>query len=254
MVQGSALSERLHTLTVRQILNNIPQCVFARNLEILILNIITQYHENPFTAQGRKPTLRPMTFDPSLTLKTSIIQWWTLQCGPQTGVKTLPCKASATSLGPSSSEMPTFQVVSGNGHRVLRAKEEEDHQWSQCKIQKPRCGLWVTCTSVKAPLSPLLRRRTRGTIYAFIQKSQLVSSGQCQSTAWLRSEWVQVADRPACHPQLPPIKKCLKCKMQRTTQPCWAANDVYQPWMGKNSTFNTWTISAFSPQTLAECC
>lgn len=27
------------------------------------------------------------------------------------------------------------------------------------------------------------------------------------ATAWLRSKWVQVADRPACSPQLPPIKK-----------------------------------------------
>lgn len=66
----------------------------------------TQYHqkkrENPLTAQGRKPTLKPVTFDTSdgTALKTSIIQWWILQCGLQMEVKTLPCKASATSLGP----------------------------------------------------------------------------------------------------------------------------------------------------------
>ena len=103
---------------------------------------------------------------------------------------------------------------------------------------------------------PSKQRLFQGRHYLF-QRDNAKPLSACVTTAWLHSKIVWVLDWPACSPDLSPIESEAHYEVQNTTVEsldCWATEVMYQARMGKNSTYNTLTISVLSSQTVIDCC
>ena len=175
------------------------------------------------------------------------------------------------------SDESTFQLVLGeNRRRTLCAKDEKDHpdHYNETKSAKnslcdgmgvhqcPRHGwsayMWryhwcrglfwnfgETYAAVKRQLFP-------GTPCPFQQDNARPHSASV-TTAWHRHR-VRVLDWPACSPDLSPIDSCIHDESQtKATMDSWAAQVLYTPRIGKNSTCKTATIDIFSSQTITKC-
>ena len=103
---------------------------------------------------------------------------------------------------------------------------------------------------------PSRRRLFPGTPCLFQQDNARPHSARV-TTAWLRRHRVRVLDWPASSPDLSPIENVMADHEEENqttaTTDCWAAQVLYTPRMGKNSTCKTATIDIFSSQTITKC-